>query len=218
MKYYFMAAGSIALEEDREHLREILSRDEFTAYHVNKEDFPGRLLERLWEKIMELLSLVPVPGGHAKDFLVPAVAAVLVALLLYAGYRMVMSLLGRRRLLRDHGGKVESSPGRYTDLLLRARELGATGEWREGIRYAYLALLFYMESKNWIRVEKWKTNFEYMLELNESNRELSEAFRSRAGIFERVWYGKGAVDESLFMRYVSWIEEDIEGGGRLERT
>ncbi|MFP3514225.1 DUF4129 domain-containing protein, partial [Peribacillus sp. SIMBA_075] len=75
-----------------------------------------------------------------------------------------------------HGEKIRA----YTNYLQDAREQGKEGKWREGERSLFLALLVYMQTKAWIRIEKWKTNWEYADELQLNQPRAEELFRRHA--------------------------------------
>ncbi len=49
-----------------------------------------------------------------------------------------------------------------------------------------------------IRVEKWKTNWEYAEELGSSASSLVPLFHDSSVLFERIWYGKEVVTEEQF--------------------
>lgn len=64
------------------------------------------------------------------------------------------------------------------------------------IRLYYLAILKELSLSGQIKWKKDKTNQEYLREMNGQN--LKPNFQETTLIFERVWYGTGALTESIF--------------------
>ncbi|MGO4276806.1 DUF4129 domain-containing protein, partial [Paenibacillus sp. TAF58] len=102
----------------------------------------------------------------------------------------------------------------------QADELRRTGYLREGIRSVFLSLLFFMEAKRMIRVEKWKTNWEYAEELGGAASSLVPLFHDSSVLFERIWYGKEVVTEEQFTSMYEQVARVIgrEEGAAHERA
>ncbi|NPV91973.1 MAG: DUF4129 domain-containing protein [Firmicutes bacterium] len=215
-------ADASSVEKDRELLKEILSRDEFTVYYRQSKNAFSELLERFFNWLGERFPDVPLDGLvteggiTAVSWVLVAVAAVLLLLVIYWLVRQVRRQRRVKPGVWQSGGELVRD---YSYYLGKAREFGSQGEWREGIRHAFLLLLFFMDRREWVRVERWKTNFEYGLELRDRNRAWYEWFRGMAVVFERAWYGKLPVSAGDFERYLGEIEAGIrkeEGGGPVE--
>jgi len=85
----------------------------------------------------------------------------------------------------------EQSP---SDLWRRAEALARRGEYLEGVRYLYLAVLTQLHRADLIRYEKTRTNGEYLrqLRLADEAGTVVEPFRRLTRLFEQKWYGERA--------------------------
>ncbi|MDX2226708.1 MAG: DUF4129 domain-containing protein [Verrucomicrobiae bacterium] len=72
------------------------------------------------------------------------------------------------------------------------------GDYRLSMRALYLATLSMMETRQWLSLARYKSNRDYLLELNRRTRhhpDISEQFAIQIRLFERVWYGRTPADE-----------------------
>jgi hypothetical protein len=85
----------------------------------------------------------------------------------------------------------EQSP---SDLWRRAEALARRGEFLEGVRYLYLAVLAQLHHADLIRCEKGRTNGEYLRQLRSADEAaaLVEPFGRLTRLFEQKWYGERA--------------------------
>ncbi|QUO43066.1 DUF4129 domain-containing protein [Brevibacillus composti] len=203
------------LADDREKLREILAREEFRE---NEE--PGESwLDIAWEKILDalgdLLQKAEVSPGTASvlSWVIVLAAAAGAAALLYIGVRrMVRTSRSDEQLLT-----YEEVTRTHADYLRLAREKGNQGEWREGLRCSFLALLSYMQERSWIRIETWKTNWEYAEEIYDRQPEWEPFFRKHARLYEQAWYGRAELEPAVFWEAVTEMERRLDGEGLHEQ-
>jgi hypothetical protein len=207
----------VNVTEEKRKLEKILSREEFASYHQKKGDNPlADWLERFFDWLASRLEMPEIPhgSGNIASYLIIAGALVALLLLIIWLSRQTIRSQKQKRLLP--AGAEESSA--YTDYLLQAKQFGENGNWNEGIRYAFLALLFFLEEKEWIKVEKWKTNWEYLGELFDNSPEWAPFFRQQALLFEHVWYGRRSIDEQGFREYIKETEMKLNRGAKDDRT
>lgn len=211
-------------ETDKETLREILARKEYEAYRTPNPEGES-WLSRLWGRFIRFLeNLLP-------DQAIPQSAADVVSYLILFGCILLLVLLlvwiGRRISVdRRVGRNVQLSKEElelgYGDYLRKAAEAQGTGQIADGIRYTFLALLFYADYRSWVGAESWKANGEYSWELKRSKPELLSLFAEGSHLFERVFYGKGEADASelalMYERVNSWIRKEEEGHAEQRHT
>ena len=70
--------------------------------------------------------------------------------------------------------------------------------FRRAIRLFYLKNLKAMTDKELIHWRPYKTNYDYQLELTQTNTALSQPFSRLTYLFNHVWYGNFALNEELF--------------------
>ncbi|WP_134684463.1 DUF4129 domain-containing protein [Brevibacillus migulae] len=199
------------VEQDKQQLREILQGEEFRVYQGEGKNVLQDWLDAFLKWLSELFDLPEMPASTGN------VATYLILFVVLAALLWLIIWL-TRKLFRQHRAKgFMLQPGeesiRYADYLQLAKQQGESGNWNEGIRFAFLALLFYLQEREWVQVEKWKTNWEYQDELRERNREWVPFFRMQAQHFERVWYGRREADEASFLLYLRETETKLREGG-----
>lgn len=197
------------LAADREKLNEILSGGEYEAYRTaaaEGENALKRLFVKLWEIIREWLPDTAVPRTYADVISYVVIFAgltLLVWLLVWIGRQ----LAGNRTVSRKIGLTEEelkgASSARFLEQALLAER---SSDYKESVRFLFLALLIYANERGWLRAERWKANGEYALELKANKPELLPLFRSTASLFERVWYGSMEADQESVVR----LRHDIE--------
>ncbi|MCM3748722.1 DUF4129 domain-containing protein [Paenibacillus pasadenensis] len=183
---------------ERRELESILTGEEYTAYR--KE--PGF---SLWDWLLEQLrwllnALFPSlkPGEGTISLLAVLIVLALTAFIVWLTW-LLLSRRGRGGRHRSgdwlHPNEESRSWRHYAEL---GDRLGAEGNWRDGIRAVFLALLFYLEESGALRVEAWKTNREYLDELSQAGSPHASSLKEAMALFERVWYGRLEGSEELF--------------------
>ncbi|MDF2679858.1 MAG: hypothetical protein K0R47_1048 [Brevibacillus sp.] len=190
--------------EDKQKLAEILSREEYAQQQGNQESWLDPLLEPLFHALSRMFELGQLPNGTASTVSTIILVLFVIGLLffLYWLSRRIVREQRLRQPLLAKGEKIRT----YTDYLQEARERGHKNEWREGERSLFLALLVYLQKRAWIRVEPWKTNWEYAEEIQLNQPLAVDLFRMNARVFEQVWYGQGAVSEGQFWERLKQLE------------
>ena len=70
------------------------------------------------------------------------------------------------------------------------------GDYSLAVRLYYLAVIKELSQRKLIKWKRDKTNFDYLQELK--NPQLKVAFQAATSVFERIWYGKAAIDTTSF--------------------
>jgi hypothetical protein len=191
------AALATSLQEDKEQLKQILNQSEYTAYEVKENDSFWAWLKPFFRKIRSLLPDFQV-SESVTDWLTIGVVVTLLGLAAFAIYWFLKQMIWQKRMRSDAYLPVGEISRSYRFYWQQAAELRGAGYLREGVRTVFLSLLFFMEAKRMIRVEKWKTNWEYAEELGSSASSLVPLFHDSSLLFERIWYGKEVVTEEQF--------------------
>jgi hypothetical protein len=203
-------------EGEKDALRDILAGGEFAPYLKEAEE-PGQNLLLLWlERLMEALSRlspgVEFPEGSGESLSYGLIA---VGLLLLLGLTAFLSRLiwierrtGRRRAVA-RADELEQAP---LDLADRSRAAVAAGNYREATRLLFLALLLGFQQRELLRVEAWKTNWEYAEELETRGGEWVPLFRDSALRFDTVWYGGWEIDPEAYEAWREQVEAVLPAG------
>lgn len=186
----------------------------------------GASFEEIFKSTRSIGETSPI-GGTGKTlvlflilfpcFLAYALLAVALIVVIFAIYWFTRQLVRQGRLSDSKAYLPDDESIRsYSYYWNEAYALAASENWREGVRFGFLALLFYLEDQERIRVEKWKTNWEYAGELAEKDPTLAGVFRDCSLLFERIWYGREAVTETDYLNMLEQVEKVVgkEGAGR----
>ncbi|SEP00688.1 hypothetical protein [Paenibacillus sp. OV219] len=209
------------VSEDKDRLRSILERDEYTVYHhESNNNTLSEWLRGLLRKLMDLFPSVHMSRGQ-ESITTYALAAIILALLIAALYWFAKQMVRQGQIRQRLQLSEDELTWSYRDYLQNAEQLKKEGALRESVRFIFLALLFYMQECRWVRIEKGKTNWEYAEELKLGNDGLLPLFKSGAILFDRVWYGKEAIQEASLNEFYEQVRSVIqatapEGGARSE--
>lgn len=90
-----------------------------------------------------------------------------------------------------------------------AMELMGKGDFRLALRALYLASLAHLAQREMIRLARHKSNRDYLWEVGRRARALPEvtaAFSTNVGSFDRVWYGRHEATDELVREFRSNVE------------
>ncbi|WP_276353059.1 DUF4129 domain-containing protein [Cohnella caldifontis] len=195
--------------EDKRRLGEILSRDEYTAYlqdHGGHARPHASVWTWLWDKAAGLFPSARWPEGAASAATYALLGAVLIALcgaIYWFSRQVAFQREAKRRKALVGPSEIAMTYEQYAAM---AKQAKSEGRIRESIRCSFLSLLFLMEHEGWIRIENWKTDWDYRDELERNRANAVPLFQRNAVLFERVWYGNEPADEDSFLA----IQRDID--------
>jgi Domain of unknown function (DUF4129) len=197
--------------KDKERLNEILSSEEFNRQSDEGEGWIEKAVNFFLDLIARLFQVSEIPTGAAGTVSTSILIVTVIGLLVFI-YWLIRKMVWQKKQERPllvSGEKIRS----HRDYLNSARQLGQQAEWREAVRHLFLALLVYFQWKTWIRIEQWKTNWEYADEIAYNQPEAQDLFRRHARSFEQVWYGQEEIDEQLFWQQLTELEKLLGEGG-----
>lgn len=83
-------------------------------------------------------------------------------------------------------------------------------QYNLAIKYAFLKSLQLLEQKNYIQLQRQKTNAEYQAELSKAKKSISEGFKWQSKVFAYVQYGEFEVSkkqfEAIYPRFQSFYQ------------
>jgi len=130
-------------------------------------------------------------------------------LLLYVIIRIIIDnnvrLFYRSSKRKKGQGPDQSEDETEEDLNQRLKDCLLAKDYRQATRYLYLISLSLMNEKQLIKRHADATNHEYVSQLRGSAWE--SPFRFLTGLYEKVWYGDFALQESQFTRLHRYFED-----------
>lgn len=185
-------------DEARRRAEEILSGPEFDRYHA------------------------PPPGFSLPDLSRPAsvvawiVVAIVVAVMVLVVIHLVRSLQREPATPEQTGVEVslDERRRRWRDWIGEAERLEAAGDWKEGLRARYRALVALLVERDAVRDLPGRTTGELRAELAERVPPASPPFSSASELFEHVWYGAVATGPAESQRFQALAGEVSERAGQ----
>lgn len=94
----------------------------------------------------------------------------------------------------------------------QARLLAAGSDYRQAMRYLYLAALLTLDERGVLRYDKALTNREVLRRAAQSDQpELAQAMSPVVDTFDQVWYGYSPVDDETYQAYTEQVKQVVEG-------
>jgi hypothetical protein len=186
-------------------LKEEYSGSEFNYERIqnSSQNLFGRFLSWILEGIQNIFGFTLSPTTiklltYLFYFLIGAVVVFMIVKLL--GNEQASKLFGRTAT-KTSSVVIEKYHIGEIDLTNLIQENEREGNYRNAVRYQYLALLKSLSAKNLIDWDFQKTNTDYYREL--THIETKEHFKKISYLYDHVWYGEFAIDQNLYREAVT---------------
>lgn len=210
-------------------MQEVLYWPQYDILTGRAIDYQQVLMEALGRAILNLLERInfnmPASGDYNLQAITTAFIIAAALLLLAASMAITYTLLTRksRRAKRaaDYFSKAvfeDISNKRFTlsDLLRIKEEYAQNDQFRDAVRYYYIAVLVALNDKKTIEVDKSKTNDQLAQDIKDAAPALFEPFTSVIDVFQRTWFGMKGMDEERYSRFAASAEKLLEITAREE--
>jgi hypothetical protein len=188
----------------REELENILSQKEYQAYYREDKNTLADLLDRLQAWLNGyLLKLLPEPEIRETTSewisygMVGLGIVIVLLLLLVFSSKVVRENRFYSKPVGTENEFIQSPESHLQEAEKRLEE----GDLRSAQRHLFLAYLLSLDQKQWIETRAWKTNGEYMDELQSTQSETAKTFRTLAHRFEATWYGGRHISREDYMEF-----------------
>ncbi|MHC0037601.1 DUF4129 domain-containing protein [Pseudoneobacillus sp. C159] len=198
----------------KDELEKILAEKQYQIYYRQDQHTLADLLERLQAWINRHLAKL-LPEQNFRDDvsewisygMVGAGIFVVLFLLILFSSRVVRE----KRFYAKPVGTEQELELSTKSHLNEAEQHYAAGDSRTALRHLFLAYLLYLDEKQWIVARAWKTNGEYIEELEILQRDRAAEFRKLAHTFEATWYGGRQVTAESYLDYRNQVLELVAG-------
>jgi len=206
-------------QEIRQTLKEILQRREFQENKTNG----------FWQQIMDKIShWLDSQSGGKTDFSVwkwlgklievlgyPAFFILVVLLIMFIGYGIfklckIINTSDSDKRIRTKAKMVNKSPG---EMRIEADAESRAGNYKGALRLYYQAMLLELDQKRFIVYRAYKTNREYIREINQKFPSKSSSFRQFLNLFEVIWYGGKSCTQKDLVLGISLLASIREESG-----
>ena len=206
------------IETDRRRLEAILGRPEYQPEQL-RESSLRRWLRKVADWLKKQLSRLNPGGSEAPSPQVNRGLTILQAILMLGLTAALVYGISRllQRLRTRTDGEVEETSREVLgetieehvvakDILDRADGAAREGDYRAGIRLAYIALLLNLAERGRLRLDRAKTNRDYLESLRDTG-EIFPVFSRLTGVFEQVWYGETPASHEDFQGFLHSYRE-----------
>ncbi|OPZ87524.1 MAG: hypothetical protein BWY74_03384 [Firmicutes bacterium ADurb.Bin419] len=196
-------------EEIRKKLSDILASGEFGEKIKSKS-----LLEILYEKFMDFIKsiwkkfdignkfegvLENAKVSEETLFFLKILSIVLMlAVILLVIYFVARRFTRPRKLRQKEDALLLDVLKDPDDVYKKACECCDNGDYTQGLRFLYISLLIRFNEQNIIRINKAKTNKQYLNEIRNNKPDLYDFMNDFTQVFNRHWYGGKNADKSTF--------------------
>ncbi|MCX7708816.1 MAG: hypothetical protein N2484_03085 [Clostridia bacterium] len=215
---YATDSGNTRQQEIKERTEKILNYSEFMEKEKDQTVLETmavgvkEIVEAIKEKIKQIIERMKLPEIKASDFDHPLDAAtsatlkfvgiiIIAAFVLLIGYLVSRNFRVSRLVRMEEDAEILAALKDSDSIEMKAVELAQKGDYRQGIRFLYIALLLKYNEKNLIKIEKSKTNKQYLIELREGNFPSVDRVSAFTQDFNRFWYGNRKI---LKEQYEYW--------------
>jgi len=201
-------------DDVKKQFEKILSGEEYQVYSQQQENFLLQFVEKIVNWLAEFLGkLIPWSGLSENSF--RSIAYVMIALFFLIALLFLFLFINRyvkrkKRGVSPFGTQKEFSSNRLAHMKT-AEKYAGKGDYRQGIRYLFLALLLYLDDKDWLKARPWKTNGEYVDELMDVSSTIAKRFSHLAGIFDESFYGGRETTREDYQHFYQLVNEWMGG-------
>jgi hypothetical protein len=207
-----------ASQDQRARIDNILARPEYQPEEERESAIALwiRHMKELFDRLLRKLfgrppAHAPQTGGGLSTVIQALILLVLAAALIFGAAKLVRRFQVRQKPAekaetREALGEEIPEYATAADLFAMASELARQAEYRKAIRRAYIALLCDLDQRGKLRLERSKTNRDY-LDAMRSEQRIYPTFSVMTLAFERAWYGQARATEEEFHNFVSLYQE-----------
>lgn len=195
-----------------ETIKVILSRPEYKYLTGGIGDFIGRIkdmlregLGKILEKTFSNLSNTPEISDRLSTIFMIIGLLIIIVIIVFIIIKINKAFDNKTRVKEILGERIDA---RVTPNSLRnkGQEFINKGDFRQAIRYDFIAVLLLMHEKNLLYFDETKTGEEINNYLIRNKFEMVGVFRKLVSIFNSSWYGHKTSNEKLYDEWSNTID------------
>ncbi|HEY5563239.1 MAG TPA: hypothetical protein VIK72_16085 [Clostridiaceae bacterium] len=195
---------STSKNEFQNALGKILQGPEYKSIRIFKEDYIQELKDYLSKMILNIIKKIISNMDTAK-----AVSGTLSTIFIIIGLLMIISIiilivikfnktLSHKTKLREILGEKIDNRTSPKSLRSRGEAFANQDDYRQAIRFSFIALLLLMHEENLLYLDETKTNEEIYNYLKKSNFSKLMIFKALINDFNENWYGHKVWNKKLY--------------------
>lgn len=194
-------------EKFDETIEEILSKIEYRHLSQQYTDIMEKFKEKIisWvESMLEMMNFgseeITSTAPNISNGII-VIGSILIILIIILIILFMKKMVRKDKKVRKILGEIIDERTTTEGLYEKARKYKDLKEYREALRYSFIALLFQMNESNLLYLDETQTNSEIVSTLRKNNFKDVALFEGAAGLFNKVWYGHKTLNEDT---YESW--------------
>lgn len=195
-----------------ETIEGILSRPEyrhlkggFLDFIQGIKDFINEWIMKMLDRAFSNLSNAPAISDRLSTIFMIIGLLIIIAIIIFIIVKMNKTFDKKTSIREILGEKIDEG---ITPRGLRSRGEGfiKKGDFRQGIRYDFIAILLLMHEKNLLYLDETKTGEEIYNYLRKNKFEMSAHFKKLVKIFNSSWYGYKPFNQRLYDEWNSTMD------------
>ncbi|WPC44566.1 hypothetical protein [Clostridium sp. JS66] len=192
---------------------DVLQRSEYNHPKDNITNFIDKIKEIIEKKVSEMLQGIFLSKGsvHSISNNISTLFIIVGLLLIFT---IIVIIIVKASKVFNKDAKIREILGEKIDerttpdsLRQKADNFEKEGEFREAIRYDFIALLLLMHEKNLIYLDETKTNEEINNYLRKNEFSMISVFEYLMNIFNSSWYGHKICEENLYDSWTKYVNK-----------
>lgn len=144
------------------------------------------------------------------------IGSVIIILIVILMIIYIKKIVRKDKKIRSILGEIIDEKTTTEGLYEKARKYKELGEYREALRYSFIALLFKMNENNLLYLDDTQTNSEIVSTLRKNNFNNVALFQGAADLFNKVWYGHKTINEETYKSWEQMIAVLNNGVNNIE--
>lgn len=157
------------------------------------KDIIGKWITKLLEKIVSRATAETISNKASTIILVIALILVITIIIIIA--LKIIKTIDKKSSVKEILGEIIDDKTTPEGLRRKAEGYLNQGEYRQGVRYSFVALLLLMHNNNLLYLEDAKTNKEIISMLEDSGFRGIKEFKELVSLFNSIWYGHKNLNE-----------------------
>lgn len=199
-------------EEIKNKLSKILSSGEFgekneykSLLEILNEKFI-EFLKGIWNKLnmtkkMESVLRNSKVSKEVMIFLQIIAILFIVTIIVLVIYLIIKRVKISRKVRQEEDALLLNILKDADDVYKKAFDYYNSGDYTQGLRFLYISVLIKLNDFNIIRINKSKTNKQYLIEIRDNKPEIHDIMVEFTHVFNRHWYGGRHADRDVFVKW-----------------
>jgi hypothetical protein len=190
---------SILNRADYKHLKNSF-RDIINNVKDNIKEAISKWIEKRFSSLGEAEAISDKLSSAFMIIGILAIVAIIIVIIV-----KINKTFERKRKVREILGEKIDDRTTPASLKQKASSFREAGDFRQAIRYDFIALLLLMHEKNLVYLDESKTNEEIYKYLRKNNFSMSDVFKNLGEMFNSTWYGNKTSGEQNYIKWSNGI-------------